>query len=335
MDLLERYLQAVRFFLPRGQQDDIIRELSENLISEIEDRQEELGRTLNESEVADILRRHGHPMLVAGRYRSRQHLIGPVFFPIYLFTLKLGLGVALIVTVVLAVVTAALSGDPIGQAVKAMSGYPGRALVVFGWTTLVFALLDLAQARMRLSHSWDPRTLPKVIKHEYQIPRLRTLCELFLVCAYLIWLLLVPRSPFLLLGPAAFLVEFAPIWQIVYVPILLLTVATAVLYLVNFFRPYWTRTRSLMRAALAFGHMLVLGLLIRAGQYFVPASALPTVPDGVQIERMVSILNASFQIGFIIGAVATVADIVRELLKVSRRNAALPHNSAPASASRS
>jgi hypothetical protein len=32
MDLLERYLQAVRFFLPRKQQDDIIRELSENLI---------------------------------------------------------------------------------------------------------------------------------------------------------------------------------------------------------------------------------------------------------------------------------------------------------------
>ena len=31
MDLLDRYLQAVRFFLPRRQQDDIVRELSENL----------------------------------------------------------------------------------------------------------------------------------------------------------------------------------------------------------------------------------------------------------------------------------------------------------------
>ena len=36
---LERYLQAVRFFLPRRQQDDIVRELSENLASEIEDRE--------------------------------------------------------------------------------------------------------------------------------------------------------------------------------------------------------------------------------------------------------------------------------------------------------
>ena len=44
MDLLKRYLQAVKFFLPRGQQDDIIRELSENLISQFEDREEALGR---------------------------------------------------------------------------------------------------------------------------------------------------------------------------------------------------------------------------------------------------------------------------------------------------
>ena len=38
-------------------------------------------------------------MLVAGRYRSQQQLIGPVFFPIYLFALQAGLGAALLVTV--------------------------------------------------------------------------------------------------------------------------------------------------------------------------------------------------------------------------------------------
>ena len=93
MDLLERYLQAVRFFLPRQQQDDIVRELSENLVSEMEDQREARGRPLTEDEEADILRRHGHPMLVAGRYQSRQQLIGSAFFPIYVFALKLGLGV--------------------------------------------------------------------------------------------------------------------------------------------------------------------------------------------------------------------------------------------------
>ena len=46
MELLERYLQAVRFFLPKHQQDDIVRELSENLVSEMEDREEACGRPL-------------------------------------------------------------------------------------------------------------------------------------------------------------------------------------------------------------------------------------------------------------------------------------------------
>ena len=46
MTLVERYLNAVRFFLPRRQQDDIVRELSENLASEFEDRSQALGRDL-------------------------------------------------------------------------------------------------------------------------------------------------------------------------------------------------------------------------------------------------------------------------------------------------
>ena len=128
MDLLERYLQAVRFFLPRRQQDDIVRELSENLLSQMEDRAEELGRALNEDEQADILRRHGHPMLVAGRYRSHQQLIGPVFFPIYVFALKAGLGVALLVTIIVTTITTILTGAPVRQIVEAFLAFPGRAL---------------------------------------------------------------------------------------------------------------------------------------------------------------------------------------------------------------
>jgi hypothetical protein len=330
MDLLERYLQAVRFFLPRTQQDDIIRELSENLISEIDDRQQEVGRPLNESELADILRRHGHPMLVAGRYRSRQQLIGPVFFPIYLFALKVGLGVALVVAVVLALITAVVHGDPIRQGVETMLSFPGRALMVFAWTTLAFAALDFAQASLRLSNSWDPRSLPKVVRHEYQIPRGRTLCELFFGVACVVWLLLLPRSPFLVLGPAAALVEFASVWRFVYVPIVLLTLATTALHVVNFVRPYWTRARSLMRLAISVANLIVAAVLVSAGEWFVPAMTLPTLPEGVQLDRVIGIINACFHVGFIIAGIIIVVEIVRELYKLKNRHAQTPHDSAPA-----
>jgi len=76
MDLLERYLQEVRTYLPKPQQDDILKELGENLRAQMEDKETELGRPLNEEEVAAILKKHGHPMFVAARYRQTRQLIG-------------------------------------------------------------------------------------------------------------------------------------------------------------------------------------------------------------------------------------------------------------------
>ncbi len=38
MELLDRYINAVKSFLPAKQQDDIIKELSDNLQSQMDDR---------------------------------------------------------------------------------------------------------------------------------------------------------------------------------------------------------------------------------------------------------------------------------------------------------
>ena len=69
MELVDHYLKSVRSCLPAAQRNDIISELSENLRAQIEDREGELGRPLNESEVEAILKQHGHPLVVASRYR--------------------------------------------------------------------------------------------------------------------------------------------------------------------------------------------------------------------------------------------------------------------------
>src|SRR5215469_5516421 len=48
MDLLQSYLKAVRRYLPRAHRDDIVAELSEDLRSQIEEQESELGRPLRE-----------------------------------------------------------------------------------------------------------------------------------------------------------------------------------------------------------------------------------------------------------------------------------------------
>jgi HAAS domain-containing protein len=91
MTLVDRYLRAVRDNLPRGQQDDIINELSDNLQSRIEDEAATRGRPLLETEEAEILKEFGHPMAVAARYRGDERsvtfgrrLVGPELFPTYM-----------------------------------------------------------------------------------------------------------------------------------------------------------------------------------------------------------------------------------------------------------
>jgi hypothetical protein len=88
MELVDRYLQAVRFWLPKNQKQDIRAELSEDIRSQVEDREAELGRKLNETEVAELLKQRGRPVLVANRFLPQESLIGPVLFPIYVFVLK-------------------------------------------------------------------------------------------------------------------------------------------------------------------------------------------------------------------------------------------------------
>ena len=192
-----------------------------------------------------------------------------MFFPIYLFTLQLGLAAALTVTVVLAIVTAVLTGESTGRAVQAMLAFPGRALTVFAWTTIVFAALDLAQSRLKLPRSWDPRTLPRVAKPEDRLPRVASLCELLFTSAAVVWLLLVPNARFLVLGPAAEFLELAPIWSVAYVPILALTLATAVLSFVNFTKPSWTPARSWARLAIHAAAVVVVGVVLRAGVWVI------------------------------------------------------------------
>src|SRR5262245_11836285 len=98
MELVDKYVQAVKQYLPEGQQNDIARELAENLRAQMEDREESLGRPLTPDEQEAILKRMGNPAVVAGRYQTNpmrlsfgRELIGPVLFPIYLRVLIIGL----------------------------------------------------------------------------------------------------------------------------------------------------------------------------------------------------------------------------------------------------
>ena len=121
MEIVDRYLKSVKSCLPAAQADDIIRELSENISSQIEDKEGELNRPLVDSEIEAILKQHGHPLVVASRYRQEQRsvsfgrqIISPALFPFYIRVLQFNLGLTSVI--VLAIFAALFAGgQPIGS----------------------------------------------------------------------------------------------------------------------------------------------------------------------------------------------------------------------------
>src|SRR5271154_686212 len=181
MELVDRYLHAVKFWLPRNQKDDIIAELSEDLRSQIEEKESGLGRKLDSAEVEPILQRCGSPMAVAQRYLPQRSLIGPALFPIYSVVIRALVFYFLLPWLLLWMGITIFSPD-------FRADHPGAALFAsldpwwlactysLFFCTLAFALLDRSQARSHLVNTWNPRSLPAV-RDPNRIPRGGTLFE--------------------------------------------------------------------------------------------------------------------------------------------------------------
>ena len=82
-ELLDQYIHSVKMLLPPDKMDDIAAEIRSNLQSLVEDPAMQVGRDLSLEEMSAILKQHGHPVIVASRYRDQpgRGLISPELFP--------------------------------------------------------------------------------------------------------------------------------------------------------------------------------------------------------------------------------------------------------------
>jgi hypothetical protein len=215
MELVERYLQAVRAALPKGSQDDIVQELKDSILSQVEDKEAVLGRPLTEDELVEILRTMGSPAKLASRYREQQGLIGPTVMPIYWKVLKVALGLAFLVQVIAAIVTAA-AGRPLLMSLAPIFNYPSIAFTTFGWITLTFAALHFFGGKIQLKDQFDPRKLPPVEKAKRGKSRVESVAALLISGIATVWWLAGWRSPWMIMGPGVMFLNFASIWLKLY-----------------------------------------------------------------------------------------------------------------------
>jgi hypothetical protein len=171
MELLDRYLQAVGLWLPQPQKRDIIAELSEDIRSQIEEKESELGRSLEEAELEAILKRRGAPLLVAERFLPQKSLIGPLLFPIYRLVLKWALLYQAAGWFLVWIGYALLDGTHAGASVAGdLKSLWLVGVNTFAAITATFALIERYHAKSRFLEQWSPRKLPR-LRHPSQISR--------------------------------------------------------------------------------------------------------------------------------------------------------------------
>ncbi len=266
MDLLDRYVHAVRFWLPRGQQDDITAELAEDLRSQIEEQEAKLGRKLTELEVASLLKGRGRPVFVAGRYRPQQYLIGPTLFPIYRFVLFI---VALCYLLPWMLVWVSLEiFDPFyhSHVLTAMGQAWGSfwitTIVAVGIVTIVFAIIERIDYEKKFMENWDPRKLPPV-RDPNRIPRFNSVFELAANGVFAVWWLNW-MSSLTLLDRGGVRIVLAPAWHPYYWAMLAVALANIALAAVNLAHRYWTWRRGILRLILEIAGAIPICWLFKA-----------------------------------------------------------------------
>jgi hypothetical protein len=320
MELLDRYLQAVKKHLPWDRQEDIIAELKANLESQLEDKEAELGRPLTKAETEAWLKQMGLPIQVAARYLPQRYLIGPAVFPMYWYVLKLACFWSLIIFTIVSVVqmlTGATASDIefLGIVIR----IPGVSMTTFlgimlhmpwvlitaaAWVTLIFAAIEFG-----ITHNppicgplaaavpdWSPATLPPVDRNAKKKPGsfAQAAAEVIFGFLLLVWLLLIPGNPWLLMGPGVFAFHaspfrLAPVWIQFYWCLVGLGVLQLAWNSVDLARESWHRPQPVKQIAKkAIGLIPTLVLLAAPGSvYFVlrnPAS--DQGPHGGQLSAI-------------------------------------------------
>ena len=290
MDLLERYLQAVKPLLPHKTQDDVLRELAENIRYQMEEREADLGRPLTTAEQEELIKKYGHPVAVAARYGRVHYLIGPTVFPFYWLILRIAAVGALIVRLVVEVIMALLSPDPAHAILPALLAIPSVLIPVFFWVTATFAAFELCSSffTLKCEKGWSPSSLPVIGTHSPAVSRTESVAQILFGAAFIAWWQAVPHAPFLLFGPAAGIIAPAPIWADLHWPILLLVAAGVAQACVDLARPQSAPWRGKVRLAVQAAGLILLCLVLRAGVWVVMA---PGVQDMGRYSGVVGVLN--------------------------------------------
>lgn len=312
MDLIERYLAAVRQNLPAEKADDIIAELHDELATRQEIREDTLGRPLKRAELTAMLREFGHPLVIAARYRPQQYLIGPEIYPFYLFGLRVVLTIGGALLFAIGVISALLGdGNIVEMFARITSDLWGFFFTAVAVVTLGFALFERYGGPVDQLYRWTPEHLPAPLARRKG--QWEAALEVGLSIAFLLWWIGAVRFP----GVAAtgnVRIEPAAIWDQYYLPILVLASAQLVVNLIRWLLPRLRRTAALLSIGVSVATIAMAAGLYRANEWV----TIVVTGDAANLARLTESVNLSIRITLIVMMVIMAMQALGELWKLVR-----------------
>lgn len=326
-DMIARYLAAVERRLPNEAAKDIIAELREAIASQVEAREALLGRAAGDDEIAAVLKDFGHPVVVASRYAGSDHLIGPGYYPWFWHVQRIAVGLAIAIGFGVVTIRALGSDEPFRAAFRGIGSALEIALVTFAVVTALFIAAERGKLDMKWAAKWDPKSLPRD-----NVRQPRTLFEsaftlVFDIVFLLFWVkvLQFPNEIPVREGASAAL-AFAPAWDAVYWPIVVLAAGTTAVHIADILYPAWSRPRAVASIAGHLGGLAVLWILYQSRPLIVVTPVAGA--DPVEMERVLRTVGGVVDIGMGVAAVVWLAAIaveIRRLWRTSRGSANLSH----------
>lgn len=299
-DLLDRYLAAVARELPVAQREDIIAELRDELLTKMELREEAAGRPLERDALEALLLEFGHPLIVAGRYRRVQHLVGPEIFPLWWQALKVTLAIIAAVYVVGLVIGIAFVDGDLPDRVP-HTDLVGALVTAFGAVTLVAVVIERLNLQ-RFVYRWRPRQLPPVRARSKSL--FERVVELGMSVVFVLWWTGLIHFRDWVPAFGALTVDMAPVWRTFFWPILAYGLFEIVMHVTALARPAAARLNAGLALARALFGTGLLAAILQGADHWLTVTSARISPEALEITQ------AAFDRGMRLGLAVTVAVFV-------------------------
>lgn len=327
-ELFDRYVHEVGRRLPRKLRADVEAELHSSLLDTLQSRMAEReGQVASEGDQIAILEEFGPPDHVAAQYAPpHRYLIGPRVFDLYLVVVAAVAGSITLVCLLLLALTMWGETDPWGAFLPSLGEmfqvYVGWLFSGLGSITLTFAILERVLPETTFDtkdeEAWDPRTLPEIQDRErVKVGELIVASSLSVIALIVFnflpeWIIGVGFVGTIEGSPVGWhtIPLLSPAFSTTYLPSLnVLWILSIGLNVVLLRRGRWERLTRLADCVLtAWGGFILYRMVVGPS-----VVSLQAITSESLRQLLDSFLPGLIKVGFAIGLVVTVGEVIHKL----------------------